>query len=105
MKGAILAFPPQRTDSCGSSAEEGFIVGANRRVGRTTETIGQRMAESGGTIKWIETIRSPTTQEWSSGGFALLERVDAIGMFDGHVRESRESAAVSGIGYPENESL
>lgn len=56
------------------------------------------MAESGGTIKWIETIRSPTTQEWSLGGFASLERVDATGMFDGHVRESRESAAISGIG-------
>ena len=54
----------------------------------------QRMAESGGTIKWIETIRSPTTQEWSLGGFALLKRVDATRMFDG-VHESRESAAVS----------
>lgn len=105
MKGAILAFPPQRTDSRALLQKRGFIVGANRRVGRTAETMGRRMAESGGTIKWIETIRSPTTQEWSSGGFALLERVDAIGMFDGHVRESRESAAVSGIGYRENESL
>lgn len=66
------------------------------------------MAESGGTVrtvKWIETIRSPTTQEWSLGGFALLERVDVTGMFDGHVRESRDSAAISGIGYRGNESL
>lgn len=50
--------------------------------------MGRRMAESGGTIKWIEAITSPTTQKWSLGGFALLEKVDAIGMFDGHVRES-----------------
>lgn len=49
--------------------------------------MGQRTVESGGTIKWIETIR-PTTQEWSSGGFALLERVDPTGMFDGHIHES-----------------
>lgn len=64
----------------------------------------QRMAESGGTIKWIETIRSPTTQEWSFGGFALLKRVDATGMFDG-IHESRDSPAVSGIGYRENKRL
>lgn len=88
MKGAILAFPPSEPIPVLFCTEEGFIVGANRRVGRTAETMGRRMAESGGTIKWIEAITSPTTQKWSLGGFALLERVDAIGMFDGHVRES-----------------
>jgi len=63
------------------------------------------MAKSGRTIKWIETIRSPTTQEWSSESFSLLERADAIGMFDVHVRESRESVAVSGIGYPREQKF
>lgn len=54
----------------------------------TTETMGRRMTEGGGTIEWTEAIRSPSAvdvgrRSWR--GFAK-EWADAAGMFDSYIR-------------------